>query len=198
MEVLFVVCVLAALAFMLLPAIPRPKARSRISCINNLKQAGISLSVWAGDHDHKFPWELSRRNDGTAESIGTRATFRHFQVLSNELGTPRILICPKDLEHRAATNFTTDLNNSHISYFLNFDAVMNNPNSVLAGDANLVLNDVPVRSGPLGWRPGEVLSWTDKRHIKAGNILCADLSSQQIIRFTNSFSDPPAMRLGIP
>src|ERR1041385_1402099 len=166
LDVLIVLALLAALVVVLLPALARPKSHSRISCINNLKQVGISVSVWAGDHENKMPWEISSTREGTAESIGTRATFRHFQVLSNELGTPRILICQKDQMRSAATNFTTDFNNSHVSYFLNFDAATNDPNSVLAGDDNLLLNGVPVRSGPLEWRPGEVMSWTDKRHIK--------------------------------
>jgi hypothetical protein len=70
-----------------------------------------------------------------------------FGVMSNELGTPKILNCPAD-ERNAHTNFLTVLNNnfspaasgldnSKISYFLGKDASDGRPQMILAGDRNI-------------------------------------------------------------
>jgi len=48
----------------------------RIQCVNNLKQVGLAFRIWAGDHRDKFPTSLV--------------------VMSNELSTPKILVCPSD------------------------------------------------------------------------------------------------------
>ncbi len=48
----------------------------RIQCVNNLKQLALAARVWAGDNDDKYPTSLV--------------------VMSNELSTVKILICPSD------------------------------------------------------------------------------------------------------
>ena len=47
-------------------------------------------------------------------------TFRHFQVMSNELSTPKILVCPADTRV-AAANFVR-LKNQNVSYFVGLEA----------------------------------------------------------------------------
>src|SRR4029077_19389448 len=80
----------------------------RTDCGNNLKQIAIALRVWEGDHDNKFPWNVSTSAGGTKERVGldqdgfdTNA-WVHFQALSNELGTPKILVCPNASKQPAA------------------------------------------------------------------------------------------------
>ena len=46
-------------------------------------------------------------------------TFRHFQVMSNELSTPKILACPADT--RAAANNFFRLKNQNVSYFVGLE-----------------------------------------------------------------------------
>jgi prepilin-type processing-associated H-X9-DG protein len=98
----------------------------------------------------------------------------YFQAMSNKLISPKYLICPADHEHVPATNWTTDFNNSHISYFLNPDASEAYPQEIMDGDDNLAINGVPVKSGLLLLSPIGGISWTTERHGHVGNLGFAD------------------------
>jgi prepilin-type N-terminal cleavage/methylation domain-containing protein len=55
-ELLVVIAIIAILAAILLPALDAAKRKAqRSSCINNLKQIGTGLRIWADDHDGKYP-----------------------------------------------------------------------------------------------------------------------------------------------
>ena len=188
-EVLAVVVILFILAAMLLPGGNNGRAKSiakKIACANNLKQIGLSEKLWAGDHGDKFPFELSVTNGGTMElNTGTDA-WKYFLVMSNELSTPKILICPADDEHwPAATNFSSQLA-AHISYFITRSSD-EDPQALISGDDNFEIGGVPVKPGWLILSTNTPIRWMSTRHNRLGNVLFADGSIQGInnSRLTN-------------
>ena len=174
---LVVIAVLAILAAMLLPALASAKKKAqRINCVNNLKQCGLSFRIWEGDNGDKMPMDVPLAKGGTKEFDTGADTFRHFQVMSNELNTPKILICPSDTR-TAAYNFTR-LKNSNVSYFVGLEANDEFPQRFLDGDRNLTGESEP-ESGILRLVPGQRVSWTQAIHVNQGNVGLADGSVQQ-------------------
>jgi prepilin-type processing-associated H-X9-DG protein len=181
-ELLVVVGTIAVLAAIILPGNELTKRRAQeINCVSNLKQVALSFRVWPPAQDDKYPMSVSVTNGGAMEIISTGNVAGCFQIMSNELGTPKILICPADLERPvAATNFQNDFNNSHISYFINPDAAERYPQQIMTGDDNLAVNGVAVKSGMLVLSSNFTISWTASRHGRVGNIGYADGSIAQV------------------
>jgi prepilin-type processing-associated H-X9-DG protein len=174
---LVVVAVLAILAAMLLPALAAAKKKAqRINCINNLKQCGLAFRIWEGDNGDKLPMDVPLAKGGTKEFDTGADTFRHFQVMSNELSTPKILICPADTRS-VADNFAR-LKNQNVSYFVGLEANDANPQRFLDGDRNLTDASEP-QNGILKLVPGGPIGWTSAIHNNQGNVGLADGSVQQ-------------------
>ena len=113
---------MAVVAAMVLPALAPAKERAQsISCMNNMKQICLAFRVWEGDNADKYPFNVSTGKGGTMEfcDCGSdgydRNSFRHFQVMSNELNNPKILVCPGDLSKHPALNFQ-DFQADNVSY----------------------------------------------------------------------------------
>ncbi len=177
------VLLLLLVGFLLFPNSGRGKIKaSRINCVSNLKQIGLGFRMWSNDHYEKFPWEVSSddTNSGTKEFALTGEVWRHFQAISNELSTPRVLACSDDTR-RKISDWQSFTNNSHLSYFVGLDASEIKPQSMLSGDRNLTSNVKPVK-GVLTLSAGDSLEWTTAIHNKNGNVGLADGSVAQLTK----------------
>jgi prepilin-type processing-associated H-X9-DG protein len=117
------------------------------------------------------------------ELVGSGNVAACFRVMSNELGTSKILLCPADTRRVWATNFSADFDNSHISYFVGLDITNEtspNPQMFLSGDDNFAISGIPVKSGVLQLLINTPAAWTIDRHPGGGNIGLADTSVEQL------------------
>ena len=178
-ELLLVVVLLAILFAMFIPGLGNAQQKAEmVNCANNLKQTGLAYRIWAEDNGGKYPMELSVTNGGTLELMETADAWRTYQVMSNELSTPRFLFCPADEEHPMyATNFSADLQGK-ISYFIGVDAGTNRPQDFLSGDDNFAVSGQPVKAGFISLASNAPVTWTTARHHLAGNVGLSDGSVQ--------------------
>jgi|SRR5581483_1089144 hypothetical protein len=180
-ELLLVIVTVGFLLLLILPAILPPPEPGHLSilCEFNLKQVGLAARIWAADNQDRFPMEFSTNLGGTRELVGPADAFRHFQVMSNCLNTPRILVCPDDRERTPGTNFLWDLNNNHLSYFINLDACQTNRSQLLSGDRFLT-NGTPLRQGMMTLVPSQPVKWTRVLHPHGNNVLMSDDSVRRL------------------
>ena len=165
-EVLLVIVILAVLFAILLPAIiPASGRRQGINCVNNLKEISLGYRIWEGDNGNLYPMNVSVTNGGAMEWAAAGDVAAVFQVMSNELSTPKILICPQDVMHAPATNFATGFSAKNISYFAGLDATNDsNPQMLLLGDNNFSVDGVPAKSGLLRVSTNSTVAWLPGRH----------------------------------
>ncbi len=174
-EVLVIGVVLVLVLAVILPALlPARRRESRIGCVNNLKQVGLTFQIWAGDNNDKFPMQVSVTNGGTLEFVPTGRVFPHFLAMSNELNTPKILVCPLDRKRTAAWSFGTNLNDTQISYFVGVDADQTRSAMLLAGDRNLTLSGTPLQHGLVSLATNSAVGWTKQIHKGFGNVVLVD------------------------
>lgn len=70
-ELLVVTAIFSILAALLLPALAGARARSVSTlCLNNMRQLGIALQLYAGDHDDALPYNMGR--DGTHKTVARK------------------------------------------------------------------------------------------------------------------------------
>ena len=182
---LLVVLVLVLILGLLATALPRmytgPRNSGVVRCMNNLKQVGLAFTLWANDNGSKFPMSVSTTNGGTLELVRAGTAFPHFQIVSNELNTPKILVCPLDASRNAATNFTTDFCDARLSYFVGVDADPANPRGLLTGDRNLSFNGQTGLLGLATLASNAPAAWVATNlHKTLGVVGFADGSAQRI------------------
>jgi hypothetical protein len=188
------ICVVTLVLFVgvFVPYITRPRGKgsNRIGCVSNLKQIGLAFRMWSNDHGEKFPWEVSTKNGGTLELISSGDVLPHFQAISNELNTPKVLICSNDGQRVGNRRIAFDASGgapaaqildsaNQISYFVGLDADQSMPQTILSGDRNVASPTVKPAKGVLSITTNDRVEWTKALHNQAGNIGLADGSASQ-------------------
>jgi prepilin-type processing-associated H-X9-DG protein len=183
-ELLAMVAVIFILVVLFLPMSGSILPRRRmgcgpdIHCVSNLKQVGLAFRLWAGDNNEIYPMRALTNQTGGPLFADTTNGFRYFQVMSNELSTPKVVVCPADTRS-AATNFTTDFSSIKVSYFVGLTADELLPGAWLSGDRNITNGQKPI-NGMLEVQTNQNIGWTSELHNGAGNISLADGSVQRL------------------
>jgi prepilin-type N-terminal cleavage/methylation domain-containing protein/prepilin-type processing-associated H-X9-DG protein len=178
-EVLVVIAILAVLVALLLPTLADAKKKAqRISCVNNLMQIGLAFRLWADGHTNLYPMSVSTNLGGTFEDVNSGKVFRHFQVMSNELSTPIIPICPADVR-QPAKDFGSAFDNTTVSYFVGVDADETKPQMLTSGDRNIV-GGTKLANGIVEITTNQTIGWSSEMHNGVGNFGFADGSVKQL------------------
>jgi len=138
-ELLVVIAIIAILAAMLLPALNRARDRARAAeCVNNLKQAGLSLAGYAMDFHDRYPAVHAGSFEHPEELPGEP---QWFTPLTEHYGYQmKFLRCAADLDFKPGSGIQ--------SYMVNAMFTFGRPVSQVSGSTRIVLSE-------RGGKPGE-------------------------------------------
>jgi len=108
-ELLVVIAIIAILASMLLPALAKAKeSGKRIACVNDLRQLGLSMQMYADDNEGLQPQRTINRPGGSWPTT-LRAYYSDLKVL----------VCPSDLNPQSTSGANSNEDRAPRSYMVN-------------------------------------------------------------------------------
>ncbi len=183
-----VTCCLAGLALLVPGGCRAARAKAEaFKCVNQQRAMALAFKVFANDNDDLFPYEMTN----SLAYDNSREAWLHFQTLSNELGTPKVLMCPAD--HERESNMASvwgpsiepkrvDLpskGNRAVSYFVGIRADESIPSSILLGDRDVEAPAERLDGRVLRITRPSHLRFTGRLHPNWGYVAMADGSVQQ-------------------
>lgn len=190
-ELLVTLGTIGLLMVAVLPLLASNRTSSdRAVCQSNLRQIGRAFNMWADDHRGRYPYETLVAEGGVSDHPIANNAWYQFLSLSEELGSPRVLVCPTDREKFPAKNWSNDPSggfnhpgqrNRSVSYLVGL-STQHSPRGFLSSDRNVQHTSIaagcfggPIYSGipQLDWQ-APTLNWTDRLHNRTGNILVTD------------------------
>lgn len=118
-ELLVVIAIIAILASLLLPALARAKNKAKdLTCINNLKQQGVAVHMYADDHQGLLPEAevLPSAAVGTTNALPRICDLLgpYMGYSTNAMPTLKsVFLCPKDDANRFVTEGSSYEWNNH-------------------------------------------------------------------------------------
>ena len=95
LELLVVLVIIGVLVGLLVPVVSKAKEAGRAAaCLSNLRQIGIALQLYVQDNNNRLPVMRDKAFDTNAPP--TNALPSPDTVLSNYLGSVKVLRCPSD------------------------------------------------------------------------------------------------------
>ena len=200
-ELLIVSATLVLLSLLSFPLGARQQTTStrseQLVCMANLRHIGRAYQLWASDHDDQNPYLLDPNQGGIRGVAVANNIWYQFAWLSNELATPKVLVCPSDTNIlRIARDFSFSADggflnpayrNNAVSYFLSLHAFRDNPHAILAGDRNLQASSTGGACSYSGLSSVSTLQgfgiastalWSNALHGLQGNVLFNDRDVQ--------------------
>ncbi len=100
-ELLVVIAIVSLLLSVLMPSLRKAKATAlRVSCAHNLKQIGLAMDMYAGDHDTMYPCAQDPVSTEPPYWLWMGRGFRRWvqPYLSSKIdpNNPSVLVCPAD------------------------------------------------------------------------------------------------------
>jgi hypothetical protein len=140
-------------------------------CVNNLRQIGLAWRMAATSLNDKFPFQVLP----PPSTFGFPGAYQWYQVISNELRTPKILVCPSDSLGSLVNDFAF-LGRANVGYWIGFDVNFDVPRGLLGGDSNIQGTTNTSQYGYVDMPPQQagLISWGLTVHALQGNILQAD------------------------
>lgn len=193
-DVVVVSGVIGLLLTIVLPALASDRTRSsRVICANNLRQISAAQQLWGNDHGDLPPVMVPVAQGGTRLHPLAANAWLHFAILSNELVSARVLLCPSDTGP-VAEDFTgvpvrgylhSNNRNNATSYFVGYSSAFADPQwAIIGGDRNVAIDgsaacslfgsasSIDVRLG--GGR------WSTNLHQLSGNVVRRDGSVEML------------------